>query len=182
MSILAVLCNLINQCFVFETRNVLSHAKLLIQKIRVCLYYQPKLITFILWTCCYLVCSIINLFPFYCLPHPSLSAVNGVQSSRFNIVCCIVWLFKVGNRNFLSLNIGSQVKCAWICKTKVIHFPFIAALMISFAVVNPQVRSQHYDLVLNGSEIGGGSIRIHDSRLQRYVLRDVLKVRLNSKK
>ena len=39
-----------------------------------------------------------------------------------------------------------------------------------------QVRSQHYDLVLNGSEIGGGSIRIHDAHLQRYVIEHVIKV------
>ncbi|XP_029790817.1 aspartate--tRNA ligase, mitochondrial isoform X1 [Suricata suricatta] len=38
-----------------------------------------------------------------------------------------------------------------------------------------QVRSQHYDLVLNGSEIGGGSIRIHDAELQHYVLATLLK-------
>uniref|UniRef100_A0A4W3H258 Aspartyl-tRNA synthetase 2, mitochondrial n=1 Tax=Callorhinchus milii TaxID=7868 RepID=A0A4W3H258_CALMI len=38
-----------------------------------------------------------------------------------------------------------------------------------------KVRSQHYDLVLNGNEIGGGSIRIHDMELQHYVLETVLK-------
>jgi len=36
------------------------------------------------------------------------------------------------------------------------------------------IRSQHYDLVLNGMEVGGGSIRIHHAELQRYVMQDVL--------
>ncbi|MEG3639130.1 aspartate--tRNA ligase [Magnetococcus sp. PR-3] len=33
-----------------------------------------------------------------------------------------------------------------------------------------KVRSQAYDLVLNGTEVGGGSIRIHDTDLQRRML------------
>ena len=39
-----------------------------------------------------------------------------------------------------------------------------------------QVRGQHYDLVLNGQEIGGGSVRVHDAALQEYIMKEVLKV------
>jgi aspartyl-tRNA synthetase len=33
-----------------------------------------------------------------------------------------------------------------------------------------RVRAQHYDLVVNGVEVGGGSVRIHDAETQRRVL------------
>ncbi|XP_012943217.1 aspartate--tRNA ligase, mitochondrial [Aplysia californica] len=57
------------------------------------------------------------------------------------------------------------------------HHPFTAPHPEDVGLVYTapeQVRSQHYDLVLNGSEIGGGSIRVHDSHLQRYILQTVL--------
>lgn len=57
------------------------------------------------------------------------------------------------------------------------HHPFTSPREADIALIDsdPQaVRGLHYDLVLNGMEIGGGSIRIHDAELQRHVLRDVL--------
>lgn len=36
-----------------------------------------------------------------------------------------------------------------------------------------RIRGQHYDLVLNGVEIGGGSVRIHSAHLQESVLRSI---------
>ncbi|WFC97068.1 aspartate--tRNA ligase [Malassezia brasiliensis] len=44
------------------------------------------------------------------------------------------------------------------------------------ADVVASIRGQHYDLVLNGHEIAGGSVRIHDARLQEAVLRSVLEL------
>ena len=53
-----------------------------------------------------------------------------------------------------------------------LHHPFTAPLEEDYAKLesNPlAVRSRAYDLVLNGFEVGGGSIRIHDMALQQRV-------------
>lgn len=57
------------------------------------------------------------------------------------------------------------------------HHPFTAPHPDDVHLLNTsplEVRGLHYDLVLNGSEVGGGSIRIHDPEMQDYVLRDIL--------
>jgi len=49
------------------------------------------------------------------------------------------------------------------------HHPFTSPLEADLAKIDDDpgsVRAKAYDLVLNGSEIGGGSIRIHDAALQ----------------
>jgi len=53
-----------------------------------------------------------------------------------------------------------------------VHHPFTRPLAedIDFLQKNPEkVRSEAYDLVLNGSEIAGGSIRIHERKLQSII-------------
>jgi aspartyl-tRNA synthetase len=54
------------------------------------------------------------------------------------------------------------------------HHPFTAPLESDAGRLESDpgtVRARAYDMVLNGSEIGGGSIRIHDQRLQRLVFK-----------
>ncbi|CAH1116419.1 unnamed protein product [Phaedon cochleariae] len=58
------------------------------------------------------------------------------------------------------------------------HHPFTAPNIndVTFLQTDPlKVRALAYDLILNGQEVGGGSIRIHDPSLQKIVL-DVLKI------
>jgi len=65
------------------------------------------------------------------------------------------------------------------------HHPFTAAHPDDMELLysNPAaVRGLHYDLVLNGMEIGGGSIRINRSEVQKYVLDEVLKEDTSSMK
>ena len=38
------------------------------------------------------------------------------------------------------------------------------------------VRGQHYDIVVNGVELGGGSIRIHQRQLQKTIFEDLLQI------
>ena len=57
------------------------------------------------------------------------------------------------------------------------HHPFTAphpADRHIFHSAPLQCRSLHYDLVLDGQEVGGGSVRIHNVEDQRFVLEDVL--------
>jgi len=59
------------------------------------------------------------------------------------------------------------------------HHPFTAPVEedAEFLKSDPKrVRGQHYDIVVNGVELGGGSIRIHQRELQETVFKDVLQL------
>lgn len=60
------------------------------------------------------------------------------------------------------------------------HHPFTSpktATDVDLLLTDP-ARSigDHYDLVINGEEIGGGSRRVHQAEMQEFIFRDVLKM------
>ena len=56
-----------------------------------------------------------------------------------------------------------------------VHHPFTMPNLEDFKKDPLKARSQAYDIVLNGVEIGGGSIRIHDSDIQEKIF-EILKL------
>ncbi|KAN0064160.1 aspartate--tRNA ligase msd1 [Thecaphora frezii] len=83
-------------------------------------------------------------------------------------------------------NALSQLSSAAGARWQSSHHPFTAPMAEDAHLLRPnaagtpqdvaKVRGQHYDLVLDGQEIGGGSVRIHDAQMQRFVLRHVLQL------
>ena len=59
------------------------------------------------------------------------------------------------------------------------HHPFTAPVAEDIALLKTdpkKVRGQHYDIVVNGSELGGGSIRIHQPDLQKTIFEELLQI------
>jgi aspartyl-tRNA synthetase len=59
------------------------------------------------------------------------------------------------------------------------HHPFTAPVAEDIPLLKTEpkkVRGQHYDIVVNGVELGGGSIRIHQPDVQKTIFEELLQI------
>jgi aspartyl-tRNA synthetase len=85
----------------------------------------------------------------------------------------------------LGLKDKNNYKCLWVVDFPLLekdeelnryfakHHPFTAPKLEDIHLLDTDpgaVRANAYDMVINGVEVGGGSIRIHDSELQKKAL------------
>lgn len=60
------------------------------------------------------------------------------------------------------------------------HHPFTMAKLEDYEYLasDPlKVKGDHYDLVINGVEVGGGSRRVHDAQLQKFIFQEILQIK-----
>jgi aspartyl-tRNA synthetase len=107
-------------------------------------------------------------------------------ADNWNTTCAVLGVLRGHLAELLKLIPRDQFKLLWVVNfplfewnenekaVQPLHHPFTApnTAEVSQLVNNPlKVHAQAYDLVLNGTEIGGGSIRIHSQDIQKQVFR-----------
>lgn len=84
---------------------------------------------------------------------------------------------------FSPIEIKSQKRCMYPSfdydKLTSTHHPFTMCRVEDYSYLQKdplKCLGQHYDLVINGLEVGGGSTRVHVAQLQRIIFANILKI------
>ncbi|MBA7545300.1 Aspartate--tRNA(Asp) ligase [subsurface metagenome] len=117
-------------------------------------------------------------------PGDLLLIVSGERSNTLNALSEL--RLEMGTR--LSLRNKDTFKPLWVVdfpllewdeesgRFHAMHHPFTSPKIDDLELFNTdpgKVRANAYDLVINGVEIGGGSIRIHDEKLQKLMFKNL---------
>ncbi|KAL0484129.1 aspartyl tRS [Acrasis kona] len=100
-----------------------------------------------------------------------LELIEAPPRDQFNFLWVVDFpLFETVDDGHAGISVGKEGLAS-------MHHPFTAPLLEDAHKLTSDplgVRGMHYDIVLNGMELGGGSIRIHNPEIQRYVLEELL--------
>ena len=110
-------------------------------------------------------CEILGKIRLYCAEVLKTSGKLTIPANQFNFL----WVV-----DFPLLSFDKEMN-RWYSS----HHPFTSPVVedIPLLLSDPKkVRGQHYDMVVNGVELGGGSIRIHQPELQKTIFEQVLQI------
>jgi aspartyl-tRNA synthetase len=110
-------------------------------------------------------CEILGKIRLYCADVLKTAGKLVIPANKFNFL----WVV-----DFPLLSFDKEMN-RWYSS----HHPFTAPVAedIPLLLTEPKkVRGQHYDMVVNGVELGGGSIRIHQPELQKTIFEKVLQI------
>ena len=110
-------------------------------------------------------CEILGRIRLYCADVLKAQGKLEIPSGQFNFL----WVIEFPLLSF------DKEQNRWYSS----HHPFTAPVAedIPLLKTDPKkVRGQHYDIVVNGVELGGGSIRIHQPSVQKTIFEDILQI------
>jgi aspartyl-tRNA synthetase len=110
-------------------------------------------------------CEILGKIRLYCADVLKTSGRLSIPADKFNFL----WVV-----DFPLLSFDKEQN-RWYSS----HHPFTSPVAEDVPLLKTEpkkVRGQHYDIVVNGVELGGGSIRIHQPEVQKTIFEDVLQI------
>ena len=110
-------------------------------------------------------CEILGKIRLYCAEKLSEMGKMSIPADRYNFL----WVVE-----FPLLMFDKEMD-RWYSS----HHPFTSPVEEDIPKLSSDpksVRGQHYDIVVNGVELGGGSIRIHERELQKTIFEDLLQI------
>ena len=110
-------------------------------------------------------CEILGRIRLYCADILKAQGKLTIDSNRFDFL----WVI-----DFPLLSFDKEMN-RWYSS----HHPFTAPVAEDIAHLDSdpkKVRGQHYDVVVNGVELGGGSIRIHRPDVQKKIFENILQI------
>ena len=110
-------------------------------------------------------CEILGKIRLYCAKKLTEMGKMSIPADRYNFL----WVVEV------PLLMFDKEMDRWYSS----HHPFTSPVEEDIPKLSSDpkaVRGQHYDIVVNGVELGGGSIRIHQRELQKTIFEDLLQI------